>query len=307
MRKSLKIVLTAGAILLLVAVLLLLYFFVIIKDENIYVEDITLSKNEITMKVNDTYTITDIMEIEPLNYNVQVMCYAENSNYLSVVNGYTLKAKTTGSTKVLIKALHDKDSYIDKVLNINIVPKTVYPDSFSFENEKVVIEVGKSGTNKIICSKEYTAEPTITYSINDICTYDYKTGKINALNIGETTVKVRFLNEGVILERAFEVVVSENKPKIVLTNGTFENNIYVLNVTKSEIARLYFKTLDAEGNDTTFVTKVKMETNSVNLEVISYELSCIKFTCGNVGEETIKIYCADDETIFINVKIIVGE
>lgn len=287
--------------------MLLLYIFVINKDDNIYVEEITLSKNEIKMYVNDSYQIDTIMQIAPTNYNVQIMCYAENSNYISIVDGYTIKAKKEGETKVIIKALNSEDTYINKVLDINIVPKETHPSSFEFESSKIVVELNKSATNKIICLESYTANPVVSYSVSNICTYNYTTGEILAKNIGSTIVKVKFQSDTLIVEREFEVVVTKVNPKIILTNATKENDIYVLNVSLNTHSRIYMDLLDAEGNSSSFATSLDLNENAVEMRVISPELKCIKFVCAKKGEQIIKIYKTDDESVFVNIKIIVGD
>lgn len=304
MRKSLKIVLTTSILLVIVGLLLCLYFFVIAKDDNIYVEDISLTKNDLILKVDDTYTITNIMEVVPANYNVQIMCHAENSKYVSIVNGYTIKANSVGETKIMIKALCDKDTYLDEVLNISVVPKPVYPESFSFEKSKVVLEMGKSEINKIVSSTIYNAEPTITYSVDNICSYNYETGEVLALGIGTTEVTVKFANDSTNIEKSFEVVVSGSKATISLRNCEVDNGEFVTKIKKSTPSRLYFDMFDAAGDATSFNVGVMIKTNGCEYRTITIELGYVKFVCDSVGESSISIYNIEDETIFVEVKII---
>lgn len=307
MRKSLKIVLTSSVLLIIIGLLLCLYFFVINKDDNIYVEDLSLSKNDLVLKVNDTYAITNIMQVAPSNYNVQIMCYAENSKYVSIVDGYTIKANSIGETKVIIKALCDKDSYINEVLSINVIPEPVYPENFTFEKLSVSIEADKTATNKIVTSTKYTATPVVTYSVGGICLYNYQTGEITALRVGTTIVNVKFTNGTNIISKSFEVIVSNSKSRIVVENCNFVNNEYTLQVVKGDSSRLYFNLLDSLGNATEFDIGVKVVENNANCEILSKELGCVKFVCDKVGESIIQFYSLEDETIYVNIKLIVGE
>lgn len=306
MQKSLKIVLISCILVAVAGLLAGLYFFVINKDDNIYVKEISLSENLIVLNVEDTYKITNIMQIAPANYNVQVMCFAENSNYISILDGYTIKAKSIGETKVVIKALTDKDNYINKVLNINIVEKPTYPNSFNFEKSKVVLEVGKSATNEIVSSTPYTAEPIVTYSVENICSYDFLTGIVLAKNVGTTIVTASFTTENGIVENSFEVIVSKNKARISL-DYKFEDDKYIINASKGESIRVVYKLYDAEGNETEFNIDTTIVTNGTDCEIIAEELKYIKIVNNNVGQSVIRIFSADDNTIFVDIKIIVGE
>lgn len=307
MRKSLKIVLTSSVLLIIIGLLLCLYFFVINRDDNVYVQDLSLSKNDLVLKVNDSYAITNIMQVEPSNYNVQIMCYAENSKYVSIVNGYTIKANSVGETKVIIKALCDKDSYINEVLSINVIPEPVYPENFVFEKSSVSIEVNKIGTNKIVTSTSYTVAPAVTYSVGGICLYNYQTGEITALKVGTTTVNVKFTNGANILSKSFEVIVSNVKSKIVVENCNFVNNEYTLQVVEGDSSRIYYNLLDSVGEATEFDIGVRVVENNANCEILSKELGCVKFICDGVGESIIQIYSLEDETIYVNIKLVVGE
>lgn len=307
MQKSLKIVIISAVLLILLGSTLALYFLVVKKDNNIYVEDITLKENVITMHVYDTYEINNAIQVLPANFNVQIMCYAENSNYISIVNGYTIKAKAEGETKVVVKALNSKDTYIDKVLNINILPKETYPDSFSFNFSKVALNKDETTINNIVSSKLFTAIPSISYSVDNICSYDYSTGEVVAKNIGSTFVKVSFQTDTSLIENQFEVVVTNLTSKIVPTNVVKENDDYILNVSVNTYSRIYLSLFDAEGSPASFATNYSLGENSVEMNVTSQELNCIKFICNKKGEQTIKIYKTSDETVFVNIKIIVGD
>lgn len=307
MQKSLKIVIISAVLLILLSSTLALYFLVVKKDNNIYVEDITLKENVITMHVYDTYEINNAIQVLPANFNVQIMCYAENSNYISIVNGYTIKAKAEGETKVVVKALNSKDTYIDKVLNINILPKETYPDSFSFNFSKVALNKDETTINNIVSSKLFTAIPLISYSVDNICSYDYSTGEVVAKNIGSTIVKVSFQTDTSLIENQFEVVVTNLTSKIVPTNVAKENDDYILNVSVNTYSRIYLSLFDAEGSPASFATTYSLGENSVEMNVTSQELNCIKFICNKKGEQTIKIYKTSDEAVFVNIKIIVGD
>ena len=274
-----------------------------LSNQNIKIKDILLSTNKITLEIGDKVNLNELYSIYPINATCNVMCLVLDSKCANINNDNILTAKTIGTTKVLLKASSD-NNFIEKDIEISVTNKEEVPTSISFEKELVTLSLkSKNISNKITLDCEYNGTPTISYSNEGICSYNYITGVITPKSCGETYVKVKYNLKESTLEKSFKVVVKDDYVKLIV-NATKENDYYVLNLTKNKV-----KTIKVQVYENDAVISKTLDgvfvINQNNTKILQHDGSNFVIKVQEQGESILKIFYPEDESIFINIKIIV--
>lgn len=304
MKTSTKIIITCIASILLVCGFIVVGINFIGNKNS--VKDLIINSNNITLEVGQEINLKNYFSLSPTTSKATVMCLIENSTYAKISDDYMLTAKNIGETKIILKVNTGSNNYIEKNINVIITEKSIIPSSISFE--KTSVSLGKNTTtctNKLIASGEYNVAPKISYTNSNVCTYNYKTGLITPINYGSTKITVTFsLNEKIVFN-SFDVTICDEYRTISVDLPTLYN-FYILNVQPNELKSINIITKENDI-ETEFAIKQEFISNNNNSQIVSSEFSNILVKATMSGESILKVFCKDDENIFILIKIIVEE
>ncbi len=224
---------------------------------------ISITKTEFVLALNDTLDLNNYVVIDGCDDGFE--CEVLDETILSIENG-VVTPKSGGNTDVKCKV----KGYGDFFVTAKFVVCGVYlAEDAEPTLEKVIINLGagKVATNKIVVNEKVTEIPTISCD-TAVATYNYETGEVRAVAVGETTVRVAFER----CETSFDVVVENNVfvEQLDLYNAT----MYVGDEGKFE-----YTIIPSNANQLSFYT------NSTILEVDTYG----GYEAKGVGSAT--VYC----------------
>lgn len=294
MNKKLKITISIISIILVIAIFIVMYLTIFKTNANDVVLDVKV--NSITIEVDQQIDLKDYYIVSP-NESSAVLCVVDDFSVATINNENILTANKVGSTILYLKTSDGRSGYIEKELTINIIEKLIIPTNFSFEKELVALGIETDFVlNKIVCNENYNVTPSVTYSTQNICSYDAITGKIIPLSVGTTTVTVTFEKNNDKTIKSFDVVVKEKYRKIEF-NLSKEDNSYVLKPTVNSLVNF---TIYVYENNNLILTNTKLEiiSNECGFSVVQKEYDYVICKATSKGEALIKISCYDDESVF---------
>lgn len=243
-----------------------------------------------------------VLKTSSSNYTVSFTLSNYECAKISLTN--VLTALNVGQTTLTITASTRQEKR-EKSIEIYVSEKTTIPTDFSFEKSEILLEIGSTLTNKIVCDEEFNAKTNVSYSNENICEYDIVTGKIEAKNIGETQVFVKLSSKNNEISRSFSVVVSKNS----IENDENDEKI-ILNLEKED--NFYVKTVEVDKNFIIIISKplneeflITEESTDAILTLIQCENGKIILYAQKVGTTTLKITLKSNTSISTTVKITV--
>jgi len=120
--------------------------------------------------------------------------------------------------------------------------------------------------------------------------------------LGQTTITVKFLKHELSVSKSFTVNIEESY-RTIETNLTKEGNYYNLLLDKNAISYFSLKTFEGNVENSKIKLKFEFETNNANVSIIQYESNVVLIRATSEGEAILKVYCEDDESVFIKIKI----
>ncbi len=302
MTKLRKIIILSVSIILLLLIFAIIYFTVFKTDKT----DLIVLTDNLTVEVGESVDLKDYYSLISNNKDIEVLCLPSNSSLATVNDENVITASKVGNLTIYLKT-NGSNKIIEKEINLVIKQASVIPISFSFEKSVVNIGINTNYIiNKIVTVDNYNVNPTIYYSVNNICEYDVDTGKIIPKNIGTCEVKVSFNLKNNIVENSFTVIVKEIYRKIDV-NLTKVDDYYIFNLTKNEFKLLSLTLYEDNVIVNSVAYKTEFLSNNCSAFIEQKEMNSILLTADSLGETVLKIYCKDDESIFVLVKIIVEE
>lgn len=300
MKKSLKIICPILIILLLIGIFVLLYF-TIFKNES-EIKSLDINTRSIVLEIGDSKDLKDCYTVTPSDASIYVMCFINDASFAEISEDNIILAKSKGETTILIKC-NVNDKLVEEEITLTVLDKSIIPSNFTFEHESINISPSTINCfNEIICSENYNVTPTIEYSNSNVCEYNYTTGLITPLNLGTTTITVKFVKNGETVSNSFTVTVEENY-RIIETNLTKEDEYYILLLNKDTIGYFTLRTLENNIENANIKLKLEFEINEAQTSIIQHESNTVLLSATSIGESILKIYCEDDESIFIKIKI----
>lgn len=302
-KTALKITITCVIILLVLSVVGY-FIFGLTNSNNIKLKDLILHKDRLSLEIGEKINLNELYSIYPNNANANVMCLVVNTSYANISNNKILTAKSCGDTKVLLK-VSDGTTFIEKDIDVSITEKATLPDNFYFEKEVININLDNNSTyNPIICYSEYNTLPVITYSNENICSYNYVNGLITPINEGETIVTATFSNKESTITKSFKVTIIDNKSYLI-TNLEKDGEYYILNTTQSSINNI--EVFNSDGSSSNIDVNAIILENGNDTQIIQTEFNNVLLFTSNYGESIIKISLKDDNNVYVLIKIIVKE
>ena len=180
----------------------------------IYAEDASFEYGSLTARVGDVLSLEhNPFVVTPM---IEINCIFTSSNpSIANVNVETceITCLEVGSVIIYGQVRSGKDSFTGDSFVLTVLEDLVYATSFSLRTEEAFV----IGLTQIDSKNEitYVGEninvfPTISYSNNNVVSYNHATGFITPLNEGSTTIFVTLeLEDGSFLTKQFQVSVVE--------------------------------------------------------------------------------------------------
>jgi len=300
MKKYLKIILPILILIIVVVAFFTMYYTIFGNKRQI--QSLEITTNNISLEVGDTKDLKDCYLVEPEEANFYVMCYISDESCAEINANNILTAKSVGNTTILLKC-KVKNKPFEEEIDLTVTEKQVIPSSFGFEYTSITTGLNSTNCyNNIVCSESYNVVPSIEYSINNVCEYNYNTGLITPISLGTTTVTVKFEKDGEIVSNSFTVNV-ENNYRSIVPSLSKEGDYFILNLSKNSLQSFTLKTFESGVEDPSIKINFEFNSNEINASILQYELNCVIIKATEVGETILKVSCKDDESIFVNIKL----
>lgn len=301
MKKSFKIAFIPILVVILTAGIFIVLYYSIFKNES-EIKSFVVTNDNIILEIGDTKDLKECYTIAPASASIYVMCYINDASFAEISEDNVIIAKSIGETKILLKcSINNK--LVQEEINLIIVEKSIIPNSFNFENEKITLSPTTTNCyNRIICDEAYNVTPLIEYSNSNICEYNYTTGLITPINLGTTIITVKFSKDNKIISNSFTVKVEENYITLE-TNLTKEGEYYILLLNKNSNGYFTVKSFESGVENAKIKLKNEFVINQANVSILQFESNIVILKATSIGESILKIYLEEDESVFVNIKI----
>ena len=128
--------------------------------------------------------------------------------------------------------------------------------------------------NKIVCNQAFNVTPTIEYSNPNICEYNYISGLITPLNLGTTTITVKFVKNNVVVSNSFSVKIEEIY-RTIETNLTKEADYYILLLNENKSAIFSLAVYEGGVINSNIQLEFQFISNVINASVVQYEFGYV--------------------------------
>ncbi len=245
---------------------------------------------------NGYVEVTPSSMLEKLSYEVTpkasgvVNGIKFNNNVIeaNIVGNYTIKFKMPKSASV----------YFSRTINV-----AVY-------DEKVNSHIYQTGDTMIIGESKNVSEmfsvinnPNFTVTTDGNTTY--LNNKIIAQNVSESNLTFKFIENYVEYVYEFTVRIKDEPMfKIVLLNVT--NNIINIDLSDNDVRFINFQIKNREEENVTQAIRVSSSNEDVVIDETETDDVLIKIRALSTGEATITISLVSDETINVEIRVIVN-
>lgn len=208
---------------------------------------ISLNKNEVTLKVGDSETIS--VNYKPSYANNKKVEWSSSNKEIATVENGKIVALKPGKTDITVKS--DEGNYV-AICKVTVLSPPI--ESIKFENEQQTVYVGSVTTLNTISTPQDTMinDPVWTSSDETVATIN--NGELTALKVGNTIITISD-KEGKVSAKAEITVVEKPEEALMITvsgyNLNFDPNIknYTLLI----------------GNETSLDIKVNREDKKVSI------------------------------------------
>lgn len=246
----------------------------------VYATEISFETKNLNFFVGDSINLNDLkLKILPTNVTVKPKFQISNLSVAKIENN-KITFTNIGETELTVSILSDINTYKTSSLKVTINEKPVFADFLKLENTNVTLNLDETAINRLtINPSNYNQEINISYIIGNIIDYNYLTGEIKPINVGEETVNIQVKNnENNYLTTSFKVEVTNNIYATNLSNLTINNKVINEEIT-------LFKGEKGTINYTVEPSNYNLETTfSVSNSLISVNKNGEFIVNNNVGE-----------------------
>lgn len=277
-------------------------FLINFHDEKVIkIDDLKLNNSKINMEVGENLNVTSCYTVLPKECQANVMCLLSNTKIIELSENI-LTAKGVGETKIYLKA-SGKNGFIEKDIDVVVTEKSSIPTDISFDLQEVVLGINTEyAINKINYSDNHIFNCEVSYSNPSVVDYDINSGKLTPKSIGSTDVLVTFSSREDSVTKSFRVIVKDIYREIKMDLEK-EGEFYVIKTSLNSVDYLAINVF--EDKNLILNSKVKayfMDENPV-AKIVQIEMSNIIIKSTKTGESVLKVYCENDPSVYIYIKI----
>ena len=180
---------------------------VTVKSNVVNVENVSLSKTELTLTEGEIATLTAV--VSPSNAtNKNVSWHSSDESVATVSNGRVTALKA-GSAVITVTA---EDGGKTAICQVSVKPKIVIVQSVSLNKSSITLTEGESTTLTAVVSPSNATNKNVRWSSSDASVASVVNGKVTALKAGSSTIKVTTEDGG--LTASCQVVVKSKEIRV---------------------------------------------------------------------------------------------
>lgn len=180
---------------------------VTVKSNVVNVENVSLSKTELTLTEGEIVTLTAV--VSPSNAtNKNVSWHSSDESVATVSNGRVTALKA-GSAVITVTA---EDGGKTAICQVSVKPKIVNVQSVSLNKSSITLTEGESTTLTAVVSPSNATNKNVRWSSSDASVASVVNGKVTALKAGSSTIKVTTEDGG--LTASCQVVVKSKEIRV---------------------------------------------------------------------------------------------
>lgn len=280
---------------------------VTVKSNVVNVENVSLSKTELTLTEGEIATLTAV--VSPSNATNKNVRWVSSNAAVASVEGGKVTALKVGSATITVTT-----EYGGKTANcqVSVNPKIVNVESVSLDRTELTLTEGESTTLTAVVFPSNATDRNVRWSSSDATVASVVNGKVTALKAGSTivtvttedggrtascrvTVKSKVVNvESVSLNKSSVAIIAGESVTLVVTvspsNETNKNVSWhssdesVATVSNGRVTALKAGsaviTVTAEDGGKTAICQVSVKPKIVNVQSVSLNKSSITLTEG---------------------------
>lgn len=280
---------------------------VTVKSNVVNVENVSLSKTELTLTEGEIATLTAV--VSPSNATNKNVRWVSSNAAVASVEGGKVTALKVGSATIMVTT---EDGGKTANCQVSVNPKIVNVESVSLDRTELTLTEGESTTLTAVVFPSNATDRNVRWSSSDATVASVVNGKVTALKAGSTivtvttedggrtascrvTVKSKVVNvESVSLNKSSVAIIAGESVTLVVTvspsNATNKNVSWhssdesVATVSNGRVTALKAGsaviTVTAEDGGKTAICQVSVKPKIVNVQSVSLNKSSITLTEG---------------------------
>ena len=280
---------------------------VTVKSNVVNVENVSLSKTELTLTEGEIATLTAV--VSPSNATNKNVRWVSSNAAVASVEGGKVTALKVGSATITVTT---EDGGKTANCQVSVNPKIVNVESVSLDRTELTLTEGESTTLTAVVFPSNATDRNVRWSSSDATVASVVNGKVTALKAGSTivtvttedggrtascrvTVKSKVVNvESVSLNKSSVAIIAGESVTLVVTvspsNATNKNVSWhssdesVATVSNGRVTALKAGsaviTVTAEDGGKTAICQVSVKPKIVNVQSVSLNKSSITLTEG---------------------------
>ena len=180
---------------------------VTVKSNVVNVENVSLSKTELTLTEGEIATLTAV--VSPSNATNKNVRWVSSNAAVASVEGGKVTALKVGSATITVTT---EDGGKTANCQVSVNPKIVNVQSVSLNKSSITLTEGESTTLTAVVSPSNATNKNVRWSSSDASVASVVNGKVTALKAGSSTIKVTTEDGG--LTASCQVVVKSKEIRV---------------------------------------------------------------------------------------------
>ncbi|MGD9901155.1 MAG: hypothetical protein AB7S44_01280 [Spirochaetales bacterium] len=274
-------------------------------ETTVFASSANYSTSTLSARVGDVISLQDNpLNIEPASLNVVPIFSSSNSNIASInaLNG-TIECLQEGEVTITGRVKSGETTFVGDSFRLIVSEELIYATGFSLNSEstltvaltgnEVYNELTLNGTNVNVL-------PSVSYSSSGIATYNYTTGLITPISVGEVTVFVSVALDGdTNITKEFTVQVVE---QLIYIDAI---NTYSINTGQTQYISYVVRDNSVEGGVAINQVVVPQIISGGSLvSIVEYDYGYVYIRAGNTtGQAMLRLTYSQNENIILNILI----
>ena len=158
--------------------------------QKVEVTDITLSKSSVSLKEEETATVT--ATISPSNASNKTVKWTTSNDSVATVSGGTITAVGVGTATITATTSNGLKKTVKVTVSTN--PNIVKPSGVTLATKTLKLEVGNSGTLSATVTPSNATNKTLVWTSSNTSVATVNNGVVTAVGAGKATITVTTVN-----------------------------------------------------------------------------------------------------------------
>lgn len=275
--------------------------FALAESNIVYASDIKFDNGKNNYFVGEEIALNNInITVLPNNATVRPTYSIDDTSVATIINDKIVFNKT-GSFKLTASIMIGNNTFKTATTTFTVSIKPIFATDLSFVKDNIIVDLKENAYNNLtILPLDYNCDITVT-SVNDCVEYNYITGEIVPIKVGQDIVSVEVSTaDHVHISKSFTITVVDNHYAEDITNIKF-NNFKVNNSVTMFVGDTGNFTYDVVPSDYNLSRDISISNDT--LSIVDGTFTAIKSGECNV---TIKVLSKTGE-LTKSIKVIVKE